>query len=257
MRVSWSNLLVYRTNFLLQGIAPLFVFLVVKLSLWFKIFETNQGAEVGGYGFEKMAAYHLWILISSLLIFNGNSQRIAEDIRLGRISSYLIYPFQLWEHHAASFLARSVFQLAIALVTLGGAWALLGGRLALPSPQALAAGLSLALLGGVFWFWINFLVGLVGFWLEETWTLMVMLQIVTYFLSGAVIPLELYPQWMQDLLAFTPFPYIAYWPARLFLGDLSAWGSAVGILALWSLLMALVAWRVWKAGLRLYTAAGM
>ncbi|MDT8445343.1 MAG: ABC-2 family transporter protein [bacterium] len=257
MRVSWSNLLVYRVNFILQGIAPLFVFLVVKLSLWYKIFESSPQAQVGGYHFEEMAAYHLWILIASLLIFNGNSQRISEDIRLGRITSYLIYPFQLWEFHAASFLARSWFQLFIALGTLFGAWALLGGRLALPSPAALLAGLGLALLGGLFWFWVNFMVGLVGFWLEETWTLMVMLQIVTYFLSGAIIPLELYPDWMQTLLSFTPFPYIAYWPARLFMGHLDQVGWVFGALAFWVVVMALAAWWTWRAGMRLYTAAGM
>ncbi|OGG93253.1 MAG: hypothetical protein A2527_13465 [Candidatus Lambdaproteobacteria bacterium RIFOXYD2_FULL_50_16] len=256
MAVTWSNLLVYRVNFILQSIAPLFVFLLVKLSLWYRIYEGQPGL-IGGYSFGQMAAYHLWVMITGLLVFNGNSQRISEDIRLGRITSYLIYPFSLWEFHGAGFLARTLLQTGIAIFTIFAALALLGGRLESPSFGPFVLGLLLAILGGVFWFWINYWVGLVAFWLEETWTLMVMLQIVTYFLSGAIIPLELYPEWLRTILLYSPFPYIAYGPAQLMMGNLEGVGRAFLVLGFWALVASWFAQWVWRRGLRLYTAAGI
>jgi len=256
IQVTWSNLLVYRMNFLLQTLAPLFVFLVVKLSLWYKIMGDGSTV-IMGYGFHQMVSYHLWILITSILVFNSNGTRISEDIRMGRITSYLIYPFQLWEFHAASFLARTVVQLLIAAVTLFGVFLIFQPWFVLPELQTLVSGLLLVLLAAVFWFWTHFIIGLVGFWLEETWTLMVMLQITAYFLSGSMIPLTLYPPWMQQVLSYSPFPYIAYLPAQVFLGAPVDLGFSFMVLSSWTLLMILLAIVVWKRGMRLYTAAGM
>jgi len=256
MQVTWSNLLVYRLNFVLQTLAPLFVFLVVKLSLWYKVMGDGT-VTIKGYDFHQMVSYHLWILISSILVFNSNGTRISEDIRLGRITSYLIYPFQLWEFHGATFLARTAVQLLIAVFTLSAVFAIFQPWFQLPSVSTLIQGLFLVLLAAVFWFWTHFIVGLIGFWLEETWTLMVMLQITAYFLSGSMIPLSLYPGWMQELLVYSPFPYIAYLPAQIFLGASVDLWFAFTVLSSWTLLMILISYGVWKRGMRLYTAAGM
>ncbi|OGH00962.1 MAG: hypothetical protein A2600_03705 [Candidatus Lambdaproteobacteria bacterium RIFOXYD1_FULL_56_27] len=257
MQVAWSNLLVYRLNFLLSAIAPLVVFLVVKLSLWYRVYEGAPSALVGGFTFSQMATYHLWVFLTSLLVFNGNATKISEDIRMGKITSYLIYPFSLWEFHGATFLARTLVQLGIAATTLTGVWAFLSGQVHFPEPHTLALGLLLTLMAAGFWFWANYLVGLIGFWMEETWTLMVMLQILAYFLSGSLIPLSFYPPWLQGLLNYTPFPAIAYLPARVLMGESAGVIQALWVLGFWNLGAALLAQLVWKKGLRLYTAAGM
>ena len=44
-----------------------------------------------GYDFDQMLQYQLLVLIVSLMAQGHNSMKLADDIRLGRISSYLIY----------------------------------------------------------------------------------------------------------------------------------------------------------------------
>ena len=96
-----------------------------------------------------------------------------------------------------------------------------------------------------------------SFWLEETWILRVILDIMTAFLSGAIIPLELYPKWFLNILEWTPFPYLTFYPVKTFMGQNSNLGSSYLIVSLWICLFCLINHLIWKKGVRLYTAAGM
>lgn len=252
MLVTWSNLMVYKVNFLLQMIAPLFVFLFVKVSLWTSIYE---GAErIAGYDLDQMLSYHLWILIVTLITLSQAGGEISQDIRLGRITAYLIYPFSLFEFHLAKFLANILVKVIVALVTLAGAMAAVGVTV---EPMHLVQGMILSLCAAGFWFMINYFFGLIAFWLEETWTFTVMIQVITYFFSGAIIPLELYPEWLKGILEYSPFPYIGFVPAKIFMGAEVDLGFSLLVLGVWTLIVALLSQWVWNRGVRMYTAAGM
>jgi len=257
MKVYWSNLFVYRTNFFLQTIGPLFVFLFIKLSLWTSIYLSSQKSIIGGYTLEEMLAYHLWIMVASMIILTSSSQNLSEDIRLGKISSYLIYPFSFWEFHASNFAARQTVQVFIALLTVFILLILLPTYFSNISFLFFIQGLILSLMAGFFWFSLNYIIGLMAFWLEETWTLTVLTQVVTYFCSGAIIPLELYPLWLKEALFYTPFPYLGFVPVRTFMGESLLFWQSVLVLLGWILLINLISKLIWKKGIHLYTAAGM
>ena len=116
-------------------------------------------------------------------------------------------PFNFWEFHTASFLAYETVQVGIALVTL----AILSTLqiISFPSPILLSLGLCYCLLVSLFWFALQFLVGILGFWLEETWMIRVLLQIVITFLSGSIVPLEFFPSPLSTPSTTLPFPL---WP---------------------------------------------
>ena len=262
MKVSWSELFVYRVNFLLMVIGPMLVFFFIKYNLWSSIYESAEQSIIQGYSLQEMLAYHLWFLIVSILAMAYNSGNLAEEIRLGQITSYLIYPFSLWEHHAARYMSLQCIQVGTALLTLAVAyWGI--GRFAeetmLQNFEALVflQGVGISLLVGIFWFNVQYMMGLLAFWLEETWTFRVLFQIAAQFLSGAIIPLDFYPPWLVQLLDYSPFPFLAYVPVKIFLGDYTGTLKAAGILLFWILVSsAIVAW-IWKRGLKHYTAAGI
>lgn len=72
------------------------------------------------------------------------------------------------------------------------------------------------------------------------------------------MPLEVYPEYLQKLLMWTPFPYLTYAPVKIFMGEYRGdiWQGA-GILSFWLGVAVLLSLAVWRRGLRLYTAAGM
>ena len=255
IEVRWSQLMTYRLNFILQVFGPALVFFFIKYNLWSSIFGDDPESIIQGYTFEAMIAYQIWVLIIQLLGQGNDSMNLAEDIRLGRISSYLIYPFDFWKFHTAGFLAFQGLQLLLCSTLLICVSSV--GLLADFQWANLLMGLTLTFLVGGLWFTLQYMVGLMAFWLEETWILRVMLMILSQFLSGAILPLELYPQWVREILFYSPFPYLTYLPAKVFMGSHELFLGAALVIIIWTLVIAGLCTFIWKRGLRLYTAAGM
>lgn len=255
IKISWSKTLTYRVNFLMQIIGPALVFFFIKYNLWNSIYAGDESTVIAGYRFPEMITYHVWTLVVGLVGISNNSAGISEEIRLGKISSYLIYPFNFWEFHTASFLAFEVIQYLVASITL----VILFYIGVLPDVSALhtVLGFIFCFFVACFWFSMQFIVGLIAFWLNETWSIRIILITLTSFLSGYLIPLELYPSWLTDILAYTPFPYLSFYPVKIFMGDTTHFFSGLAILIGWSFVSFFVGSLIFKKGVRLYTAAGM
>lgn len=256
IRISWSQQTAYKLNFVLLVIGPVLVFFFIRYSLWSAIYNLEGITTLQGYDFPSMLAYQVWVMIVGFLALGYNSRDLAQDIRLGRISAYLIYPFGFWQFHLSSFLAFQGMQLLISAFTFAMVWAI--GWVPWSGIGPMGQGIGFAFCVALFWFQASFLIGLLGFWLEQTWVLRVMLVTVSQFFSGALLPLELFPQWLRSLLDFLPFPYLTYVPVKLFMGEYagSLWW-AYGILLLWTLLISALSQLTWRRGIKLYTAAGM
>lgn len=256
MQISWSQQMAYKLHFLLIVLGPTLVFFLVKWNLWTSIYAMPGVTRIQGYDVAEMVRYQVWVMVLAFFSQGYNAMNLAEDIRLGRISSHLVYPFDLWQFHTASFLAFQAVQGVVAGVTLAITTA--AGVIDAPAPGDLAAGIGLATLVGCFWYAVTYAMGLGAFWLEETWVLRVIFTILCSFLSGAILPLDLYPAWLRELLAYSPFPYVTFVPVRVLMGAYR--GSvllAAGMLVVWTVVAAAIALVVWRRGLRLYTAAGM
>lgn len=253
--VSWVKYTTYKLNFFLTIIGPSLVFLIVKYNLWASIYKTNAGVLIKGYDFNRMIQYHLWAFLVSLVASGFASWNLSDDIRLGRISSYLIYPFNFWEFHTASWMSFQILQTFIAIFTL--TVIVLLGIIGLPEPTVLLKGFIFVSFISLFWFSLQYLTGILAFWLEETWILRVILSIIATFLSGAIIPLDLFPVWLQNALNFTPFPYLSYYPIKIFLGESVDLIRGFFMISLWLGFITLINRFVWKKGMKLYTAAGM
>ena len=94
----------------------------------------------------------------------------------------------------------------------------------------------------------------------EVTSLMYIINIFTYFVSGQMFPLELlagYP-YVTQVLNLLPFQYMAYFPAVVFLGKIQGPELARGLLAeaAWALGLMLLARWLYHRGLRRYSACG-
>lgn len=255
IKISWSNLLAYRLNFFLLIIGPAFVFFFIKYNLWYSIFQGNTNTTIGGYTLDQMIHYQFFTLITALIAQSSNGMKLSTDIRLGRISVFLIYPFNFWQYHCAHFLAFQSIQIIVGALTVLIFYYL---KLILNiSLMTCIYGFSFCILVGILWFSIQYLIGLMAFWLDETWILRVSFLTISNFLSGAIIPLELYPSWLVDILWYTPFPYLTFVPVKVFQGQFDMLNTAYLTIIVWTLVFSFISFSIWKRGLRLYTGAGM
>ena len=256
IKVSWVKYTTYKLNFFLTIIGPSLVFFFVKYNLWSSIYGPAENKlMIQGFNFDQMINYHLWAFIISLVASGFASWNLSDDIRLGRISSYLIYPFNFWEFHTASWMGFQVLQIIIAGVTLSSC--IFFGVITLPALDLLITGVAFTTFISLFWFTLQYFTGILAFWLEETWILRVILSIIATFLSGAIIPLDLFPDYLVSFLSYTPFPYLSYYPIKIFQGEQVDLFRGIVMISSWTLIMATLNHYVWKRGMKLYTAAGM
>jgi ABC-2 type transport system permease protein len=64
-------------------------------------------------------------------------------------------------------------------------------------------------------FYIDYYVGLLGFYSESVWGLSTVKEIIVTVFSGALIPLQFFPESMQKVLIWLPFQAIYHTPLMM------------------------------------------
>jgi ABC-2 type transport system permease protein len=254
--VSLSRYMAFKADFFLMLVAPSLVFIAINYNIWRSIYESRGGGSISGFSMDQMLHYQCWSFIVALLVRSHRTWNLSEHIRLGRMTAFLLYPFDAWKFYTSEFIAFQMLQVVTAALAIG----VLQFFNFLP-PLDLATclmGIGFALLVSVLWFVIDFTFGLVAFWLEEVWIFRVIFGFFAVLFSGAFIPIELFPQTLQSFLEFTPFPFITSVPVHIFLGTshVSLWSAAVTLFG-WIAILGLGAMILWRRGLRRYNAAGI
>jgi len=58
--------------------------------------------------------------------------------------------------------------------------------------------------------------GIFSFWLEDSRSLGFLYGKIVYIFGGMLLPLEIFPSWLETIASKLPFSYVAYHPAKLF-----------------------------------------
>ncbi len=107
-------------------------------------------------------------------------------------------------------------------------------------------------------FYRQYSFGLLTFWTDQSTAIENLWLTLYMVLGGALAPLSLFPEPLQAVLRFTPFPYTIDFPVRVLLGTVQGselWRGLLGQV-LWVLLFVLLRLVMWRQGLRLYGAVG-
>ena len=198
-------------------------------------------SDVGGYDASDTVTY-VWLaqaLIMTVYIFGW--QELALRIRDGSIATDLSRPLDPQRYWLAFDLGRAPYHLLFrgVLPFIVGA---LVFQLNYPSPLELAAFLVSVALAVVVSLGFRFLYNSAAFWLLDIRGVMTVAITVNLFLSGMVMPLSFFPDWLRSLAHALPFAAILQTPVDVWLGKHHGAGLA-GVLALQ------VAWAVVLLGL--------
>jgi ABC-2 type transport system permease protein len=179
------------------------------------------------------------------------------DIRHGTLSPKLLRPLDpLWSWYAGHF-AERIMRLPLLLILVVLFTWLAGARFT-ADPWAYPAALSLAFLGFSARFLWEYIIGLLAFWTESSTSFQEVVWLIYAALGGIFAPLAFYPQWVQNIAVWTPFPYMLGLPAQLLAGKASLADAGRGALVLlgWLVVFWVVRLLVWRMGLRKYGAVG-
>ena len=218
------------------------------LALW------DEKPHLGGYD-QAQAITYVWLgqaLFATLAISGGGvEEKLMERIRTGDVAIDLYRPVDLQLWWLSADLGRALFQL------LGrGVLPFVVGALmydvALPADVTTWFALLIAVvLAALVGFGLRFLVALSAFWLLDGTGVTQMAWIVGMFCSGMVLPLNVFPGALGEVVRSLPWSALLQAPADVLLGRADVWGTfafqgawAVALLGLGRLLQSVATRRV-------------
>jgi len=117
-------------------------------------------------------------------------------------------------------------------------------------------------LGFLVQFYINYSIGLIGFWFVNTHGLRGVVMLLTGVCSGALFPLAILPRAVQGIAFFLPFQFTLYVPAMVFTGNYRLGVFSMGIHEIVAIqaLYVLILWGIsemlYRLGNKRFTAVG-
>lgn len=105
---------------------------------------------------------------------------------------------------------------------------------------------------------IELIIGILAFYTTSSWGLQCFKQAFMSFFSGALIPIELMPIWLQNIANIMPFKSMIYFPVSIFLGNLSSKEIVGGFIfqILWIVILAILSKGLYKRGIKKVIIAG-
>ena len=211
---------------------------------------------IGGFTFEMMMVYLLIGLLLNTARSSEISDSISQTIKSGDVAIFLCRPVNfvkslLFQGIGAKIVNLFVFTLLLVVMTY---------LFNLPTPDIgiFAIFIVYAVLMLLFDIIIYVMIGGLSFWFVEIWGIKASIEQILWILSGRVLPLSLFPQSIQVILAWTPFLYLEYTFARLYLGMLTIPQAlqAMGIFCIWIVILSFVMAYLYKKGFEKVSAFG-
>ena len=241
---SFKEEIIYRVEFIVSLISS-FARIIVLWFLWIAIFKAYGAETLKGFTLPMMITY---VSISSILnIYNRSTTEfsIEENVKTGFISVILTkpisYPLYYFSKEIGttlfSFLTRGLPIFLFSLIFL---------NITFPSTPIFFLSL---ILGFLINFLLILLTGLWSFWSSgNIWGIRFARNVISETLSGALIPLYLFPLWLKNIADILPFQAIYSTPLLIYIGQISGSDllSALEIQVFWIALLGSISFIVWK-----------
>jgi ABC-2 type transport system permease protein len=254
LRMGIMERLAYRADVILEFLNFPFIFITIYF-VWSIVFS-NQ-SQVGEFTLPTLLATTL----ITLFIRKIGSQSalvvvLTSEIKTGKILIFLVRPVSYFWSKVMKRIAKVIFLSAIGIpCILFIQWHF---TQTIPTLPAAALAFVLAFFGFLVLCQLFFLLGMTAFWIEETWGIRSAFITLSWFLSGGLIPISLFPPWLQSISFIMPFQHQAAVPALLLLGraGTTQFLESMVVLGIWAAgLFFLNKW-IWNAGPRHHDGKG-
>jgi ABC-2 type transport system permease protein len=233
---------------------PLLAFLVEAL-FWVGCFEVSGLSQIGGFTLAQYLTYLLWLLLQFATANWRFERAMIQDINSGAVNAMLVRPGSFYGLHFGDLLGYKLMTLLVAVPLM---FAIAYGC---NLPLAVER-LPLALLMGVYYLLflhtLNVAIASTAFFFDHVYSLNTTKNMLLWFLTGELFPLDLLPPSISRWLLAMPFSAGNYLPASYLSGRIGADVFLQGFvsLTLGMGLIALITCAIWRKGLRTYTGTG-
>lgn len=208
---------VYRVNFFFWRL-QVFIFFVMFFLLWAAVSEGKNS--LGLYSVSQIYTYFIIGYIIKAFVFTTRTADIGGDIQNGNISTLLIKPISTLKYYFSRDIIDKLFNLFFMFFEFILILILFKPTLTIPTLQNFLFFLLFLILSIITFFFYSLVVSFAAFWSEDAWSSRFLFGVIFITLfSGQYIPLDLLPPIIGRILDFTPYPYMFYYPLKVWLGQ--------------------------------------
>ena len=240
----------YRIYSVTEVMGNLIIPVLLNLLLWNNLIANNPVK----YSFPQMVQY---IIVSNpIMLFTQVDlhSRMQRDIKTYRLGHKLLHPVGYARDLLLNCISASIIRfiviylpLFIAVRLFVGDW---GKALLLPGAISLSIAFALNSL-------LSFIIGASSFWFTEIWGISALRTLLSGLFAGTLFPLDILSAETQRALMISPFPYMAYVPAKLITGSgfsASDFVLALPVAGIWLAVLTAAAIFMWRMGVKRYTS---
>ena len=214
-KMQFNQYNIYKSNFYLFTLNRI-VEVVVYIFVWQAIYTQTGNAE--GFTLSQMVTYYILAIAFSSIATWGINETMAHSIRTGQINKELLNPLTYFQYYFGMNLGELAFAVVIGIATF--ILCAIFWELTLPvSFLNFALCIFIIILGVPITFFIQMIVGTIGFYTNSIWGMQILRKAIIQIFSGIVAPISLFPVWFQNLSRFLPFKELIYTPINIWLGQ--------------------------------------
>lgn len=202
------------------------IFGLVRAAVLIGLYTQVGDSIKNGFSINQVIAY---TAVSQALIgplnFWGNWE-FAQSIQSGQIATDLSKPASLYLTSMARTLGRAAYELLFSSIPVLLSFAALFSIKGPTSWQGWVVFLVSVLLAILISFHWSFLLNCICFWTQDIAGFGDVAYYAVLLLSGLLVPIAFFPDWLQALSSWSPFPWMLNYPAELFTGradNVAAW----------------------------------
>lgn len=251
-RMGFATATAYRGEILSTTIGAAIVMLL-NLCLWESLYADQ--ITIAGLSQDAMLRYVIGAWLICVFYRSRVDVQLHEAFQSGSLATLLIRPQSLQLQLYAESLGQSVCRFLFSILPIGIGvlwWTEIEWAIRILDIGILCA---LAISAQLLAFSLSWLVG-IGGWLTQNGEGLIRLKVLAIIaLGGALIPLPLYPDWLQDIALLLPFSALSHLPAQqLAQGGL----DPVTLLTplLWSGLLLVAGQWIFQRSVRLWVVQG-
>ncbi|GBE93048.1 ABC transporter permease [Nostoc cycadae WK-1] len=217
-----------------------------------------QAAQGGKFGLSSVdfSRYFLTVFVVRQITVAWVIWEFEKEVVEGKLSPKLLQPIDPVWHHVASHLAERVTRIPFTILLTALFFTLYPQALWLPNLGQVFLFTLAVVLAFILRFVIQYTFAVLAFWTERASALENFWFLFFLFLSGMVAPLNVFPEYIRNIVLFTPFPYLINFPASILVGlpvDIVR-----GFLCMIGWIMVFLGTNrlLWRAGLKRYSGMG-
>lgn len=246
----YAHMLEYRAEIFLWALSNSLP--IILMGVWIQAAQ-NDKFSLGPIDF---ARYFFSVFIVRQLTTIWVIWEFEREVLEGTLSLRLLQPMDPVWHHVARHVAEKMTRVPLIVLFCILFYILYPDAAWIPQLANIFLGAIAIAMAFILRFAIQYTFAMLAFWTERASAVEQFWFLFYIFLSGAIAPLEVFPDHVRQVVEWTPFPYMMHFPAALLMGLPVDFAKSMLIMIVWTIVFLAANRWLWRKGLRQYSGMG-